>query len=68
MKTKKITGFRVENVIRDVDKSKIIASISWRSVGALTNKCLYALSWSPKDCEDKSKQLGVKIRVSLLVL
>lgn len=68
MSTKKITGIKVVSVKYGDGggyKTDLIhARISWRPVNMSAKKFLYTVSWTPENCEDKSKKLRAKVRVS----
>lgn len=53
--------------IKNVDNfetNSIMARISWRPVSMSTKKHLYTLLWDSDNCEDESKQLKARTRVS----
>jgi len=52
-------------VIGDPDSRNLInARLSWRPVTMTLKKFHYTLSWSSKDCNDESKPLRARTRVS----
>jgi len=66
--TKPITGLKIV-VISDPDSRNLInARLSWRPVTMTLKKFHYTLSWSSKDCNDESKPLRARTRVSKLFL
>jgi len=65
---KQITGLKIV-VIGDPDSRNLInARLSWRPVTMTLKKFHYTLSWSSKDCDDDSKPLRARTRVSKLFL
>lgn len=70
LSTKKITGIKVVSVKYGdggYENDLIHARISWRPVSMSAKKFLYTVSWTPENCEDKSKKLRAKVRVSLCI-
>lgn len=56
-------------VIGDPDSRNLInVRISWRPVTMTLKKFHYTLSWSSKNCNDESKPLRARTRVSKLFL
>lgn len=65
--TKRITGIKVVSVKYGDGGYKndlIHARISWRPITMSAKKFFYTVSWTPENCEDKSKKLRARVRVS----